>query len=199
MEKTTALKRFPEERSKFKYQSGIKSIASGHGIYDTEDRELVSSEGGGKDLITGSSFGDGMVFSDADGREVCRLQSGSIRERLSGNVYSLVDAASDEPVAEISFPRSLTSHRAKVFDPDTGDLVAKVESDGRLSALLRESPARLLLPPSYTVLTPRERSVGTIEFERPTGSYQLSMSLDADATPKDVLAFVPLMIQYDIA
>ena len=64
MEKTTALKRFPEERSKFKYQSGIKSIASGHGIYDAEDRELVSSEGGGKDLITGSSFGDGMVFSD---------------------------------------------------------------------------------------------------------------------------------------
>lgn len=186
-----------DEMNRFRYEL---SLRDGLRFFDSKGRLLLQSDGGSnlvKNTFKGA-VGDGFPLKNPDGEVVLNIKQGSVRDRISGNSFSVNGSPNSEPVVDYEIPRAVTSHKVNAYDPEDGKLLLRVVNDDLLSAVVRESPLRRLFPGTYDIQTPEEQTIGTIEVESLTGTYKLTMDMNEEEPITNALLLIPPIILFDL-
>jgi uncharacterized protein YxjI len=136
------------------------------------------------------SIKDRFPFQNADGDDVFEVASASAFDFDRKRDYVVIDAVTDEEVVVLDRQFSLTSQKWSLRDPD-GDLLATIQSQGFLQAVVRErlGPLGALIPRRFTITAPDGRTIGSIEGQ--TGLkdvYEVRVDADYDGPREAILA-----------
>lgn len=127
-------------------------------------------------------------FVDGGGEEVFTVKADSVLD-VAGS-YTLVDAATDEAVVVLDEELSLFVEDWKIRDPETEDVLARVESKNKLASALRTvSDYARLIPNKYEIFDGDGEKVGEIAGEFSIKDrYTVSIGMDADVPREAVMA-----------
>jgi uncharacterized protein YxjI len=111
------------------------------------------------------SIKERFPFKDASGTDVFEVVSSSALDFDRQRDYVIVDAQTDGEVVVLDSQFSIGSQKWSLRDPDTGDLVATIESQNKLAAIAKSRLGALgsLVPYKYDIEAPDGGLIGTIE------------------------------------
>lgn len=111
------------------------------------------------------SIKDRFPFKNANGTDVFEVVSSSALDFDRQRDYVVVDSQTDEEVVVLDSQFSIGSQKWSLRDPDTGNLVATIESKNKLAAIAKSRLGVFggLVPYEYTIEAPDGSLIGTIE------------------------------------
>lgn len=98
-------------------------------IYDSNDNLVLKA----KQKIF--KLKEDFPFTDSDGNTVFRAKAEGIID-VAGD-YALLDEATEEPIVSLDRKYTLFRHKWRIRDPETEELLARVESHNKTVELLR--------------------------------------------------------------
>jgi uncharacterized protein YxjI len=153
-------------------------------------------DGGGEVVLRGKQklfeMREEFPFTDPDGNVVFRVKAQNLFD-VAGD-YTLLDEASDEPLAVIEKEFTVFRHVYRVRSPD-GDLWTTIESESTLVMALKSiSGVMGLLPHTYSITGPAGSALGELhERFSIRDVYDLTISDSGDA-PKEALVAAAIAI-----
>jgi len=132
-------------------------------------------------------------FVDADDNPIFRVKAGGILD-IAGD-YTIIDEATDEPIAILDKEFSFFKHIWHVRDPDTEQRLATITSGSLVVELLRNFVSiASIIPHSYTVDGPNGQRLGTIEGRLSLkDTYDITINETGDA-PREALVAAAIAI-----
>ncbi|MFB6203324.1 MAG: LURP-one-related/scramblase family protein [Candidatus Nanohaloarchaea archaeon] len=130
---------------------------------------------------------------NSEGDPVFRVKADSIMD-IAGD-YTLTDEATGEPIAVLEKNFTVFKHSWRIKDPDSRDMVARIESRSTIIDALRVfSDLVSLLPHKYSIETPEGEKIGDIK-----GSFSLRDRYevhieDSRGIPKEALVAATLTV-----
>jgi len=127
-------------------------------------------------------------FVDADDREVFTVKAGGIMD-VAGN-YAVNDAETGETVVVLDEDLSLFAETWTIRDPDSGTVLATIETRSKPLAALRHTVSLAnLIPNKYDIFDADGSPVGAIEGQFSLrDTYTVSVDADGDVPREAVLA-----------
>jgi uncharacterized protein YxjI len=137
------------------------------------------------------SIKERFPFTDAEGNAVFEVASASAFDLDRSRDYVVVDAVTDEEVVVLDEQFSFTSQKWSIRDPDTGDVIATIQSRGLLAAALRSrlGPLGALLPREFDILAPDGSTIGEITGQLSLNDvYDVAVRADYEGSREAVVA-----------
>lgn len=132
-------------------------------------------------------------FLTADGEPAFTVKAGSILD-VAGD-YTLFDAATDEPVVILDKNWTWVTHRWKLRDPETEELIATIASESTLVSFLRNvSGFFALIPHTYEITDADGDHVGTIEGQFSLKDTYTVRIDDASDVPREAVVAAAMVI-----
>jgi uncharacterized protein YxjI len=132
-------------------------------------------------------------FTDGEGRDVFTVTAGGIVD-VAGN-YVLTDAATGEEVVILDNDFSLFQDTWRVRDPETGEVLARIDSRGAVVTLLRNGlPLGELIPHKYEITAADGSHVGRIDGQLSIRDrYKITVD-DASQVPVEPVVAAAMII-----
>jgi uncharacterized protein YxjI len=132
-----------------------KAVRNAYKVYDSAGEEILSTK---QKLF---KMKEEFPFKDAEGNEIFSVKAENIMD-IAGD-YAITDSETGKKIAVLKKEFTLLVHSWNIEDAE-GNLIAHVESRGKLFGLLRGlSDIFQLLPHRYTVENGEGEQIGTIE------------------------------------
>jgi uncharacterized protein YxjI len=142
------------------------------------------------------SIKDRFPFQDASGTDVFEVKSASAFDFDRKRDYVVIDAVTDEEVVVLDDQFSLFSQKWSIRDPDTGDIIATIQSSNPLVVFLRGrlGPLGNLLPYQFDIQDPNGATIGSIKGQLSLNDvYEVSVDQDYDG-PREAIVATAMII-----
>ncbi|QKQ98218.1 hypothetical protein GKQ38_01635 [Candidatus Nanohaloarchaea archaeon] len=138
-----------------KYTLKQKAVRNAYKLYDSSGEEVL----GAKQKMF--KMKEEFPFTDPEGNEVFTVKAENLMD-IAGD-YAITDSGTGEKIAVLTQDFSFLVHKWRVKDTE-GNLIAKIESRGKLVGLLRSlSDIAQLFPHRYTIENAEGEQIGTIQ------------------------------------
>lgn len=142
------------------------------------------------------SIKDRYPFQDGDGNDVFEVKSASAFDFDRKRDYVVIDAVTDEEVVVLDDQFSLFSQKWSLRDPDSGDLIATIQSSNPAIFFLRGrlGPLGNFLPRQFDINDPTGRKIGSIQGQMSLNDvYEVSVDVDYDG-PREAIVATAMII-----
>ena len=169
-----------------KYTVKQKAIRNAYKVYNSKDEEVLRTK---QKLF---KMKEEFPFTDPEGNELFNIKAENIMD-IAGD-YAITDSKTCEKVAVLKKEFSILVHKWEIEDGE-GNLIAKIESRGKLFGILRGlSNLFNLLPHTYTVKNSDGRQIGTINQSFTLIKDKYGVEINKDVENREALIAASITI-----
>lgn len=177
-----------------KYKIKQRLLFNRYHIYDSNDNLVLKAK---QKMF---KLKEDFPFTDSEGEVVFRAKAEGIID-VAGD-YALLDEATEEPIVSLDRKYTLFRHKWSIRDPETEELLARVESHNKTVELLRWIGNLMpylpnffgLIPHSYDVKDRNDNILARLEGELSIRDiYELEID-NAQNVPKEALVISAIAI-----